>query len=92
MLRVRSVSADSVATISIANAVTARLSLQANCAAGSLSRVKEINMHSLISGIREFRENVFPSRQAQFEELASGAAAIDVVHHLFRFARLCRTC
>jgi len=29
-------------------------------------------MHRLISGIREFRENVFPSRRAQFEELASG--------------------
>jgi carbonic anhydrase len=29
-------------------------------------------MHRLIRGIREFRENVFPSRRAQFEELASG--------------------
>ena len=29
-------------------------------------------MHSLLPGIREFRENVFPSRRAQFEELASG--------------------
>jgi carbonic anhydrase len=29
-------------------------------------------MQRLISGIREFRENVFPSRRAQFEELASG--------------------
>ncbi len=29
-------------------------------------------MHRLISGIREFRENVFPSRRARFEELASG--------------------
>ena len=33
---------------------------------------KDIIMHRLISGIREFRENVFPSRRAQFEELASG--------------------
>ena len=29
-------------------------------------------MHRLISGMREFRENVFPTRQAHFEELASG--------------------
>ena len=29
-------------------------------------------MHRLISGIREFHENVFPSRRAQFEELANG--------------------
>ena len=29
-------------------------------------------MHRLIPGIREFRENVFPSRQAHFEELAAG--------------------
>lgn len=29
-------------------------------------------MHRLIHGIRNFRENVFPSRRARFEELASG--------------------
>lgn len=29
-------------------------------------------MHRLISGIRRFRSDVFPSRQAQFEELAFG--------------------
>jgi carbonic anhydrase len=29
-------------------------------------------MHRLLSGIREFRENVFPARQAHFEELTSG--------------------
>jgi carbonic anhydrase len=29
-------------------------------------------MHRLISGLREFHENVFPSRRAQFEELANG--------------------
>ena len=29
-------------------------------------------MHRLLPGIREFRENVFPARRAQFEELASG--------------------
>lgn len=29
-------------------------------------------MHALISGIRDFRKNVFPSRRTQFEELASG--------------------
>lgn len=29
-------------------------------------------MHRLIRGIREFRENVFPSHREQFEELASG--------------------
>jgi carbonic anhydrase len=29
-------------------------------------------MERLISGIRDFRENVFPMRRAQFEELASG--------------------
>jgi carbonic anhydrase len=33
---------------------------------------KDNIMHRLISGIREFRENVFPSRRAHFEELASG--------------------
>lgn len=29
-------------------------------------------MHRLISGMRDFHENIFPSRRAQFEELASG--------------------
>jgi carbonic anhydrase len=29
-------------------------------------------MHHFLPGIREFRENVFPSRRAHFEELASG--------------------
>jgi carbonic anhydrase len=29
-------------------------------------------MHRLLSGFREFRENVFPARQARFEELAAG--------------------
>jgi carbonic anhydrase len=29
-------------------------------------------MHRLISGMREFRDNVFPTRQSHFEELASG--------------------
>lgn len=29
-------------------------------------------MHRLIRGIREFRENVFPSRRERFEELAAG--------------------
>ena len=29
-------------------------------------------MHRLISGIREFRENVFPSHRERFEELALG--------------------
>jgi carbonic anhydrase len=29
-------------------------------------------MHRLIRGIHEFRKNVFPSRRARFEELASG--------------------
>jgi carbonic anhydrase len=29
-------------------------------------------MYRLIPGIREFRENVFPSQQARFEELAAG--------------------
>jgi carbonic anhydrase len=29
-------------------------------------------MERLISGIRDFRENIFPLRRAQFEELASG--------------------
>src|SRR4029078_4173731 len=29
-------------------------------------------MNALLSGFREFRENVFPSRRLQFEDLASG--------------------
>src|SRR6478752_4173307 len=33
---------------------------------------KDIFMHRLIRGIREFRENVFPSRRERFEELAMG--------------------
>jgi carbonic anhydrase len=39
---------------------------------GGSSAGKDIIMHRLIPGIREFRENVFPSRRARFEELASG--------------------